>query len=552
MAVHKGRKKQADLIVQGGITAMALLFAGACVLCRHIPLTAIWGDKGNSIYASTIGTFLMACLISSYGLPVAVEGLLKSRLRQRQYRSVGKIMQTAFLYATVTGTGLGVLLFFAGTFVAENVMHEPLSVLPLQILSVAVLLSSWNNAMRGFFLGNGAKFPVVVSVVMEQIFTLGAGFPLSDYARKYGEKAGALLQNEDFALSFAVLGFALGIGLGIILSFLFLLFLYPITYSYYRKKNGKDSERRPERMGQVAASFFAALFPVILFGLFAAGYIVIQQILFRQLAKGSPGDALLSRQWGMYYGKYKLFTAFPAVLTAAMGTVLQGRVSSCMRKESYQQVSDLIQNTLQAVMIIVIPLSVMIGILSDPLLGAFFPGQDGQTASKLLLAGFLTAVFFSASYVLVQALLGMKKTGTVLLCGGAAFAVHIGALYVMLGILELDIFGVLYADMIYSFLLTAFLGAVVRKNCRFRHGLLRSNVPAVIASAVMGLVLFGLTKLLSSSSLPSASLLVIDAAVGCVIYVIVLLLLRGVTERQLRLVPGGKLICMVGKALRLL
>ncbi|WWR14611.1 polysaccharide biosynthesis C-terminal domain-containing protein [Lachnospiraceae bacterium JLR.KK008] len=548
MTVRKNRKKQANLIAQGGIMAVAFLLANACILFRRIPLTAILGDQGNSIYAAAFGVFSFACLIAAYGLPIAVSALLKVRLKQGQYKSVGKVMRIAFLYATVVGSGLGVLLFFAGTLIAEYVMLEPLAALPLQALSVAVPIAAWNGVVRGFFMGSGARFPVVFSVLLEQGVTLGVGFPLSEYLRRYGQKVGALLQNETAALSYAILGFAGGVALGIALSFLFLLLVYPLANVYY-KKNGKEFGRRSE--GMTVIPFFASLFAAFLSGLFLWGYVLPQQIAFRLLVRDSMKTTLISQQWGMYYGKYKLFMALPLVLTIAMSATLQSRIVSLNRREQYQQTSDFIQNVMQAVMIAVLPLSVMIGTLSGPLLATLFPQQNGQVASELMLTGCLSAVLFAAAYVLTEALRGMKKMASALACGAMAFAFQMGALYVMLDIMQLDISGVLYADLLYAFVLTALLGASVRRRCRFRHGLLRSNVPAAVASAVMGVVLFGLTKALASVVSPPV-LLIVGIVLGCVVYAAVLLMLRGVSERQLRLVPGGRWLCMAGKALRLL
>lgn len=121
----------------------------------------------------------------------------------------------------------------------------------------------------------------------------------------------------------------------------------------------------------------------------------------------------------------------------------------------------------------------------------------------------------------------------------------------MLEILHLDIFGVLYADIIYAFCLLISTGALVQKSCGFRYGLLRSNIPSFIASAVMGVILFLLSNVLEEALSP-IWLLIPGIVLGYFIYFIILFLLHGAAERQLRLIPGGKWICAIAKALRLL
>ncbi len=214
----RSRRKRVNLIVQGGVMAAGLLLTGACVLLRRILLTDMWGDQGNGMYGAACGMYTAAWLLAAYGLPIVIPYLLKPRLKQGQYKSAGKIMQAALLYATVMGIALGAALLFGGSFFAGTVLREPLSVLALQILAFSLLFSAWNGVLRGFFLGNGAGFPVMLSMILEQLIILGAGLPLAHKLEAYGEKVGALLQNEEYDYSFAGAGLPGGVFEGAALS----------------------------------------------------------------------------------------------------------------------------------------------------------------------------------------------------------------------------------------------------------------------------------------------------------------------------------------------
>lgn len=547
---NRRNQKGVNLILQGGVMAVALLAAYLCLCLRQIPLTNIWGDEGNSMYSAAFGLFSAAWLITSYAVPYTLSSLLKPRLRQGQYKNAGKVMRTAFLYATISGAGIGAAGFFGSAYLAETVMREPLSALALRIFSAVVLVSAWNGVLRGFFLGNGAVFPVAVSLLAEQVVSLAAGFPLALAFQKYGVRVGALLQNEAFGASFAAAGFSAGVAAGAALSFLFLLMLYLATHSYYKKRNGKDSGRGRESMASVAAIFFTCLLPTVFYGLFVKGYLLVEQILFRQFMNGNLGADAISRQWGVYFGKYKVFAALPVILAAAMVTTLRDRTYALSRKEDYQHMQELVRDVLKAVLTAVVPASVMLGALASCLLQLCFPAQDVEEGAVMLLTGCITAVFFSAAYVFAQTLRGMKRNLLLFVCILSAFLIHAGTLYAMLEILHFDIYGVLYADIVYAFCLFAFLMAAVQKSCRFRYGLLRMYVPIGIASAAMGLILFILSKALAGIS-PLAVLIGL-AALGTVIYYVLLILLRGTSQKELRMVPGGKWIIKAARAVRLL
>ena len=108
---RRSSRKQANLIVQGGVMAVTSLLVNACVLFCRIPLTVLWGDEGNGIYAAAYGGFFVFWLVSAYAVPVAVSGLLKSRLKRGQNQGAGMVIKIAFLYAAIVGLALSALLF---------------------------------------------------------------------------------------------------------------------------------------------------------------------------------------------------------------------------------------------------------------------------------------------------------------------------------------------------------------------------------------------------------------------------------------------------------
>lgn len=96
--------------------AVTSLLVNACVLFCRIPLTVLWGDEGNGIYAAAYGGFFVFWLVSAYAVPVAVSGLLKSRLKRGQNQGAGMVIKIAFLYAAIVGLALSALLFLGSDY----------------------------------------------------------------------------------------------------------------------------------------------------------------------------------------------------------------------------------------------------------------------------------------------------------------------------------------------------------------------------------------------------------------------------------------------------
>lgn len=538
--MQKKNGRQKNLIAQGGLLAASVLVVGLCMILKQIPLTNIVKDRGNSVYASCYELFFILWLLSSYGIPHAASPMIQARIRQGQYRSAGRVFSVSLCYGIVMGLAGTVCMVFGGQYIAGQLLAEPLAGFAMLFAAPALIFSAFSGALRGFFQGNGSSVPTAYSMIIETVIMLAAGFFGAKFMYGYGLKAGALLQNEQYAGAFGVAGFMIGISAGALFAFLFLLFLFLVSRSYFKKQSKKDSGRRTESVAESFCGFFLLILPVILHGLFFRGYLFADQIIFCKCMDGSLSVSDISRQWGIYYGKYKVLTSIPVIFAVSMGCSLAARVRILQKREIYQHLRDHVSLVLHGVMVVVIPLSVMIGALAAPILRTLYSGQDPELPSELLLSGCVTAILFSAAFLMAETLKGLRKVKIMLICGAASLAIHIGSLYLMLEVVHLDVSGVVYADIIYAFALCILMGAAVQKSCHMRYSLLIRQIPCLIAGAVMGVILFLLTMALGNALQDMMLLLIV--AVGFLIYWIILLLCKGVTREELQCLPGGRLI----------
>ncbi len=538
--MQKKNGRQKNLIAQGGIIAFAILFAGLSMVLKQIPLTGMVKDRGNSVYASCYELFFVLWLLSAYGIPCAAAPMMQSRIRQGQYRNANRVFGVSLGYGIVMGICGTVCMVFAGQYIAGQLLIEPLAGFAMLFVAPALIFGAFCGALRGFFQGNGTLVPTAYSMIIESVIMLVTGFLGAKFLSAYGQKAGALLQNDQYEGAFGVAGFMIGVSAGSLFAFLFLLFLFFVSRSYFRKLSQKDSGRRTEGAVENLTGFLMQIFPIILYGFFFGGYLLADQIIFCRCMDGSLSVSDISSQWGVYYGKYKVWTSIPFILAASMGCSLSARVHALQKREIYQHLRDHVSLVLHGVMVVVIPLSIMIGALATPILQTFYHGQDAELPAELLLTGCITPVLFSAAFLMAETLKGLKRTRIMLLCGIVSLAIHAGSLYLMLEMLHLDVAGVLYADIIYAFTLCISLGAAVQKSCHMRYSLVTRQIPCLIAGAVTGVILF-LLAMAFGTALQEVLLLLVVAA-GFLIYWVILLLCKGVTREELQCLPGGWLI----------
>ena len=144
-----------------------------------------------------------------------------------------------------------------------------------------------------------------------------------------------------------------------------------------------------------------------------------------------------------------------------------------------------------------------------------------------------------------------------------ALVLHLAALYVMLAKFDLGIYAVIHANSLFALLMCLLNGFAIRRYIGFRQEFVRTFLIPLICSAVMGGVVYGLYFVLDLL-LPFADASVLARTVatglklfpvigiGAFVYFVLLLLLRGVTRKELLEFPKGATLLRVARRLRLM
>ena len=131
-------------------------------------------------------------------------------------------------------------------------------------------------------------------------------------------------------------------------------------------------------------------------------------------------------------------------------------------------------------------------------------------------------------------------------------ALHIGVLFILMYGFNLNIYAVVWANTFFSFLMCILNGAAIRKYIKYRQEVVRTFLIPAIASAVMGGAVYGMYELLIKTIKMNAIATATAILVGVIVYGVVLLLMRGLTEEELKAFPKGYLLVKIAKKLHLL
>ena len=115
-----------------------------------------------------------------------------------------------------------------------------MSAIAMKILAVNLIFASVLGLYRGFFQGMGTMVPTALSRFLEEVLCLIVMLVAAGKMGEYGSKVGALLQNPNYEQAFGAAGGILGLVIGSLVPLLFLLVVFFMVQSSFRKKERKE------------------------------------------------------------------------------------------------------------------------------------------------------------------------------------------------------------------------------------------------------------------------------------------------------------------------
>ena len=542
--------KNSNFIVQGGILAAAGIISRIIGFIYRIPLQNTIGDAGMGYYSAAFQIYSIMLIISSYSLPVAVSKLVAARAAKGQYRNARRFFHGALLFAFLTGTAACAVTMFGADTLAGNIMSMPKSAIALRMLAPTLLIVALMGVIRGYFQGLGTMVPTAISQLLEQIVNAVISVVAGVYLYEYGTKVAALLRDDNYAYAWGAAGGTLGTGAGALTGLLVLLIMFAVHKRKMRRNIIKDSARYVDSYGRIFSAILVTVLPVILSTTIYNISDTIDQGVFNYVMDVKGFSDIKAEYWGIYSGKYRVLTNVPIALANALCSSMMPSLAACIENGERRLARHKVAVGIRFVMIISIPCATALAILGRPLISMMFTGEVDIPAS-LLRMGSASVVFYSLSTLSNGILQGIDKMRIPVRNAAIALVLHLGILYVTIGVFDWKLYGVVISCMAFGLLMCILNWLSIAKHLRYHQEMRRTFVVPIIASIVMGAVVWLLYFILSRSSTQIVSVAIASVA-GIIVYFVVLLLLRGVRESELRSLPGGGAVVAIAKLFRLM
>ncbi|HAS73952.1 MAG TPA: polysaccharide biosynthesis protein, partial [Clostridiales bacterium UBA8960] len=245
--------------------------------------------------------------------------------------------------------------------------------------------------------------------------------------------------------------------------------------------------------------------------------------------------------YGMLSGYAQTLVNLPQAVTAAIQISIVPAVATLFVQNSVKVLDRTIQNGIRMALIVTLPATAGLVILSRPIMVLLYPSQvqyAQTTGSILSILGF-SVVFLGLFQVTTGILqgLGMQNRPTFNLFIGAV--VKVVLTYVLVGITSINIYGAAFSTLVaYGTATTLNFITMSREaniNFDFKTVLLKPLIAALVMSGVVIALYYSASQFIS----PKLAT-VIAIIIGIAVYGVMLVKTKTLTDEDLALMPGGK------------
>ena len=547
------KKGSTGFLVQGSILAMASIISRIIGLIYRIPLIGIIGDVGMDYYATAFEIYNNLLIISSYSLPLAVSKLVSADMSRGRRTNVYRILKGALLFATATGTIAALtLLFGAEAFTAA--MKTPYSIFAVRVLIPTLLIVAILGVLRGFFQGLGSMMPSAISQILEQIANAIVSVWAAFVLYKYGMKVGAILGNqENYAAAYGAAGGTLGTGVGALVALLFSCFVLFAYMHVYKKHMSREDAKKLDSYSYIFHMLIITIIPVLLSTTIYNCNTLVDMAIFKNIANTQGYSANEISIWnGVYTGRYRTLINVPISIASALAASSVPAITAAYTKGNMEEVHVQINSAIRFVMLIAIPCAVGMGVLAGPILDVVHLSDESGLAAVMLRYGAVSIIFFSLSTLSNGLLQGINRMKEPVKNAAIALVLHIIVLVVLMFAFKMNIYAVIYANAAFGLIMSILNALSLHKYAGYKQEIKKTFLIPALSAAGMGLIVFGVYKLLMYILRINLIATIISIGIGAAVYFVILLLAKGVTEAELRRLPKGHVFVSLAKKTHLL
>lgn len=536
------KKRKDNFMIQAAILAAAGLISRIIGLLYGVPLYRIIGEEGNGYYATAYDIYFLILLISTYSIPIAVSKVISQRLAVNEYKNARKLFYCSMFYVLVVGSITAIITFiFAPYWVVKP------SVLALRVMAPTIFFSGLLSVFRGYMQAYNTMTPTAVSQIIEQVINAVVSVVAAYFCSKPFRDV-----DSSLAASRGAAGSALGTGAGVLAGLSFILLVYAKRKKDIDEKIALDNCTNEESYKDLFKVIFLMVTPVILSTfIYNVSTTIDMKIYWAVMNKNGIATKVAGANYGIYSRQFLVLINVPIAIASAVSSALIPGISGAYGKNDITEVKNKLNQAIRTTMLIIIPATIGMSVLANPIMQLLFHGTT-KSAANALTAGSISILFYSLSTITNGVLQAIGKVVEPVKNATITLVIHVLFVYLMLeytnGILSVLVAG----SVIYSFLMCILNARSVRKYLDYKMDLKKIYIMPAIAALAMGFVAYFVYKYLYMVIGSNILCLAISIIVAATVYFVVILKIGGYTEEDIKQLPKGTLIVRIAKKVNLM
>lgn len=373
-----------------------------------IPFAAMVGTNGGGLFQTGYAQYTIFLSIATAGFPAAVSKFVSKYNAVGDYETSRRMFKAGIFVMLATGfIAFAILYMLAPQFAIMSLAENELNgitvedaTLVIRMVSIALIVVPLMSLIRGFFQGHQSMGPTAVSQVVEQlvriVFLLASTYLIMNVLN------GGLVLAVGYATFAAFVG-AIG---GLIV-----LFIYWIRRKHTllaMKENVVETVSMP--LGKMFREVFRYAGPFVFVGLAIPIYNYIDTVTFnRAMLQVGNDQSYTMDMYSVLLLYVPKLVMIPVSLATAFGLTLIPTITESFTNNNRTLLHKQIDQTLQLIMLLVLPAVVGLSILAGPAYNVFYAGTSEEIGKQILMWYAPVALLFSLFTVNAAILQGLNK-----------------------------------------------------------------------------------------------------------------------------------------------
>ena len=353
----------------------------------------------------------------------------------------------------------------------------------------------------------------------------------------YGRSLVAAGENELAAPGWGAAGATFGTVASVTVALLFMMYLYARFNRRFRHAVRKDPTAKRESSHYV--------YRVLI--------LTIDQGVFNAILKSQNyTEKQYATIWGIYTGRFRVLMNVPLSLASSLGPAVVPSLTAAVAARDKASAVRTVHSSTRYTMIVTIPCAFGMAALGGPIIQMLFHPSSGMALSAgIMQAGAAVIILYALSTLTTAILQGLGRLREPLIHNAIALVIHLISLVVMLRYLNLNIYAVLYSNVLFALVVCVLNAMAIRRYIYYQQEIRKTFLIPLIASIIMAFGSYAIWYVLNM--LVGNSIAAILAILcGMVIYVIALVAFRGLTASEMLKLPKGEVLVSLFKKTGLL